>query len=1044
MKAHVLTLRNPCDPSVRTTSVIRRRRKIAALAPRTHQPVIAYHNGRPIFRREWKRKVAHGDVVAFVVLPLGKKKGKNPFGMILSLALMAVSGPLATSLYTAMGGTFVMANAGMVISGIGGVISMAGNAIVSSAFAGKPSSPSPHVASEIAAPSPTYNVQAQGNMARVNGVIPVQYGKIKAFPDFAAQPYAEFAGNEQYLYQLFCLGKGEFEIDSILIEDTSIASFSEITYEVLAPGAALTLFPSNVVTSVEVSGQEATYNVYLGGFIVNASGTTANALAVDVVAPRGLYWANNAGGLNATSVTFDIEARTVDSGGTPTSSYAVIGSHTITGATSTPQRYSYRYTVVAGRYEVRLKRTSAAGATSRYGDDLIWVGLRAYLPETRVWNEETLIAMRMRASNSLSGQASRKVNVICTRKLPVYNGSTWSAPQVTRSPAWAIADMAKATYGGKLTDARLDLDQLVTLAADCAARGDMFDGRFDSTVTLWEALGKAGQAVRTKPFMQGGILHVARDQAITVPTAMFSMRNIVRGSFSVDYLMPTDETADVIDVGYFDEDVWAARRVSAALVGSSSLVPLKVDIFGVTQRDQAYREGLYLAAVNRYRRKRIKFATEMEGFIPSFGDLITVSHDMPAWGVSGEVTAVEAWNSNGGVTSSWLLAGAAAANDVTGPDGSTLSRAFTDDDAAAWDAAYLAPEIAVSGNSYTRTFFVKKDAVTTRFALLRLYFNLNAGGGTPNYYDFNFRTDTGASLGGASGGGTGSAEIVSWDSVWWRISITASCANGNDRMWAYLYPAVGTTFSTHLAAAVGSTILWSGPITRLTLSEPVTFTTGSHYIGLRTRNGAISGPWLCTVGRSAYEVVIAGLLDITPYTGGAEERTHFAFGKGEAWRQPARVVSIRPRGLYQVEIEAINEDASVHSADTGSTAPAAQFSNLPSLYTTPIVAGVTARSQLNDPLTILVSWQAAPGGRYYVVEVSSDGDVWSRVGETTSNNLAVPAVYENATLLRVAAFGFTLGPWVQVAYAAFSDYMWSATDTDLMWSATSTDLMWSA
>jgi hypothetical protein len=191
-------------------------------------------------------------------------------------------------------------------------------------------------------------------------------------------------------------------------------------------------------------------------------------------------------------------------------------------------------------------------------------------------------------------------------------------------------------------------------------------------------------------------------------------------------------------------------------------------------------------------------------------------------------------------------------------------------------------------------------------------------------------------------------------------------------------------------------------------------------------------------------VVIAGLLDITPYTGGAEERTHFAFGKGEAWRQPARVISVKPRGLYQVDIEAINEDASVHSADTGSTAPAAQYSNLPSLYTTPIVAGVAVRSQLNDPLTILVSWQAAPGGRYYVVEVSSDGDVWSRVGETTSNNLAVPAVYENATLLRVAAFGFTLGPWVQVAYAAFSDYMWSATDTDLMWSATSTDLMWSA
>ena len=56
----------------------------------------------------------------------------------------------------------------------------------------------------------------------------------------------------------------------------------------------------------------------------------------------------------------------------------------------------------------------------------------------------------------------------------------------------------------------------------------------------------------------------------------------------------------------------------------------------------------------------------------------------------------------------------------------------------------------------------------------------------------------------------------------------------------------------------------------------------------------------------------------------------------------------------------------------------------------------------------------------------------------------VPAAYGNDTLIRVAGFGFTLGPFVQVAYSTYSDYMWSVTDTDLMWSATSTDLMWSA
>ena len=55
-------------------------------------------------------------------------------------------------------------------------------------------------------------------------------------------------------------------------------------------------------------------------------------------------------------------------------------------------------------------------------------------------------------------------------------------------------------------------------------------------------------------------------------------------------------------------------------------------------------------------------------------------------------------------------------------------------------------------------------------------------------------------------------------------------------------------------------------------------------------------------------------LDLDPYTGADEERTHFAFGAGEAWGLRARVMAVRPRG-EQVEITAVGEDARVHEAD---------------------------------------------------------------------------------------------------------------------------------
>lgn len=880
MIAEVITLRDPFNPGRRERSVVGRRSKISHLAPRTPLPVIAYHNGRVILRHEWHRRVAHGDRVAFVVLPMGGGGGgKNPLQMVLAIALMAVSGPMATSLLGAeLAGTIAF---GEITFGriVGGLISMVGNSIISSAFAGQPSNPSPmQAAGVMSAASPTYNIAAQGNMARLDAAIPVQYGRMMCYPDFAAQPYAEYSGNEQYLYQLLCLGQGEYDVEAIRIEDTSIASFEEIDYEILAPGQSLTLFPSNVVTAAEVSGQLAENGTWLGGFIVNSAGTTANAIAIDVVCPRGLYYANDSGGLSSVSVSFTTEARTVDSGGSPTGSWVTLGTETLTAATNTPQRYSFRYTGLSGRYEVRLQRTSAAGGTTRYADDLNWAGLRAYLPETRTWAGQTLVALRMRASNNLSSAASRKINVIATRKLPIWDvdAGAWTTPQVTRSPAWAMADVLRADYGGKLPNARIDIDQLVTLTATYAARGDCFDGRFDSTLTLWEAAQKIGQAVRTRPYLQGGIVHFARDEPATVPVALFSMRNIVRGSFSVDYLMPTEQTADAVDVSYFDSGVWSTRRVAAALPDSSSAVPLKIELFGVTGRDQACREGTYLAAVNRYRRKKISFATEMEGFIPAYGDMIAISHDMPAWGASGEVVAYDAGTST------------------------------------------------------------------------------------------------------------------------------------------------------------------------LTLSEPVTFTTGAHYIGLRTRNGGISGPYAVTAGADAYHVVHAGTLDVTPYTGGAAERSFFAFGKGDTWRQPARVVAVRPSGLYQVEIEAINEDDSVHTADEGVTAPPAQYSDLINRYTRPVVAGLTVRSAIGDAGTALVSWQAGPGALSYVIEISSDGDTWSRAGETTGNNFPVPAVYGNGTLIRVAAVGLTVGPFVQVAYSTYSDYMWSATSSTLMWDASDSTLMWSA
>lgn len=855
-------------------------RSLRELDPAWQRPYIALVDGKAVLRKDWDIRIYRGQVVTFVdveAIPQGGGGGgSNPVRMIAMLAVIAV----AVYAPYALGGVFTTINAAgaTVLTGYGSALTaglmLVGSAIVNAVLPAPAQQTSALSAADGVKASPTYSIQAQGNQARLESPIPEHFGRLKFYPDFAAMPYQEYAGNDQYLYQLFCLGRGEYDIEGIYIEDTPLANFEDVQYEIVRPHETLDLFPANVITATEVSGQDLEYNVTVGPFVASAAETEALYVGFDFVTPRGLYYANDNGSLSAQSVTVQMQVREIDDYGGPVGdgSWTTLGTKTYTAATSTPQRYSERFAVAAGRYEAQCKRTTAENTGSRYGHAFSWGSLRAYLRDTRDYGDCTLLAVRMRASSQLSSQSARKFNLIATRKLPIWNGSSWSALTATRSIAWAAVYAAKQIGA---TDAQIDLATLLQLDAVWASRGDYFDARFDSFVSFWESISKILQAGRAKPFHQAGIIRAFRDQVAALPVQIYTMRNILRGSFSVDYLMPTSDTADVIAVKYYDSNAWAWRTVSAKLPTSESLKPAKMELFGVVGRAQAHREGVYQAAANRYRRKLIKFSTEMEGFIPSFGDLIAVQHDVPAWGQAGE--------------------------------------------AVGWDAGTLT----------------------------------------------------------------------------------------------------------------------------LTCSEPLTWEDGeTHYIAFRDKTGQPHGPYLCTAGTSEHQAVLAEMPDYEPYTGSDYERTFYAFGWASTIYQLARVLSVRPRTMTQVEIECIGEDNNVHTADQGVITPTAPTSQLANYTAAPVLLGLIARSSSDDPTIMLLSWQSSPWADHYVIEQSSDDEAWTRAGETSVSNFVLRALYGNATLVRVAAVGATRGPWVTIAYGDSADYMWSADDTTLMWAVDDTTPMW--
>lgn len=882
MRATLITCRDPFRPQQSREIVpLRRRRRLRALAPRTRQPHICLLNGRAVLRAEWGRKVRDGDVVAFIVLPQGDG-GSNPLRILATLAVMYLAYTYGGPLGAKLAGSTAAATAGQAALGTA-LIMTAGNILVNVLI------PPPKIDlsgwGNSQAASPTYSLSASGNQARLGGPIPVVYGRHIVYPDFAAQPYVEYGGNEQYLYQLHVVGQGYHDIEAIRIEDTPIENFDEIEYQVVQPGEAVTLFPTQVTTSIEVSGQELTWNTtlepdagdVLGPFVANASGTTANVIGVDIIAPRGMYYATDSGGLEPRSADWIVEARAIDDEGAPIGAWITLGTEQISAATTTPQRVSYRYPVAPGRYEVRTQRINAKLTGTRESNEIAWGSLRAYLVGSNNYGDLTLLALRMRASNNLSSLASRKINVICTRKLPVWSGGSWSEPVATANPAWALADIARAAYGAVLADSRIDLDGLQALAAEWDTRGDECNLVFDSTSTIWQALQTVARTGRAFPFLQGGILRIYRDSPQALPAGMFTPRNMVRNSFKLSYKMPSEEQADAVDVEYFDRISWSWRAVRAAMPDSQALRPVKLKMPGVTSRAQAWREGMYMAACNRYRRRFVSFTTEMEGFIPSLGDVVTVTHDMPQWGQSTEVT-----------------------------------------------------------------FF-----------------------------------------------------------------------NNNETL----------------------------PV--LTLADDVSFGAGSHYLTWRGDDGRPVGPFLVAPGAAANQVVLQDYssFDGYPSTWSISERAHVAFGPAQAQYVTAKVLSITPRSQSSVELSLVVDSDYVYQADSGA-APGSSAWQLPLADTAPPVRGLLARSMPDDIGQMVISWAPSPGAERYLVDVSSDGVTWTRVGETTANSYLGPALYGSATQIRVAAVGITRGPWTTVFYGSSAGYMWAANSATPMWTL-DVNLMWS-
>lgn len=566
-------------------------------------PTLAMLNGRELMRAEWETELLKpGDILKFVTLP--------GYEAIVYVILAIV-----------------------VIVAVAAVLMM----------------PVPQNPGELPNADPTYTIKGQTNQLRLMEPIEVVYGRCRVWPSYASRPYNVYSGNEQYQFNLFCFGQGEFEIDpdEIMIEDTPVANFQDVTFQIVNPGEAVTLFPDNVITSIEVSNlqlfgpNEDEFDGWVGPFVANGPGTKTNRIELDVIFPQGLYGTWEGAILNQTSVV-EFERREIDDDGNPVGGWVTLGDYVFTRAENTPQRVTIGVDVPEGRYEVRGQRTNNVSGGLNSITTTFWEALRTFLPSRRNYGNVTLLAIKLRASNNLNDNSRQRVNAFVTRKLPTWHPvDGWTDPVPTRSIVWALVDLFRSYYGGKLADEYVDLAGLYAEHVFYTVQGKTFDWVFDQRGTVWEAARAICRVGRAVPMLFGSRVGMVRDKPKTLPTVMFTPDNIVKDSWRLNVACFEPDAVDHVIMEYVNPQTWKQETVVAAIPGMSRENGENIKFAGCTSRLHAWREGMYILLGKHKWRKECQITTGLEGNIPTFGDLASISHDVPRWNQFGIVNALD-------------------------------------------------------------------------------------------------------------------------------------------------------------------------------------------------------------------------------------------------------------------------------------------------------------------------------------------------------------------------------------------------------------------
>lgn len=540
--------------------------------------------------------------------------------------------------------------------------------------------------------SPSYSLSGGSNRLRPYESMPVIMGSHRFFPDAGMKSYTEYLSNNQYLYQIFHLGISDAQFTDWKIGTTPITSYSNYEWHYHDANGKFTNFPGNVDT---IAGATLTHS---GGAVTRTTSANTTSIGIDIESV--LYYGNDSGGLDSRTVELLVEYRAVGSstwiqpttmsssndsavtGTYVTESYTVDegnwegsvdafgdsqstwvsnvvtktrqvyrtgsgGIIQITGASQKPIRTSFKINVNSGTYEVKITRNSPDSTNTREQTGTNWSVLKSYQLDNGDYTGQNRLALTIKATEQLNGSV-QQLSANASSKAIYYDGTDWVTGE-TSNPAHWFMDFVlgrrdsngKILYGLGFNYTQLDWANLVAWANFCDTEGLTFNAVIDGSQTAFDILSAIARCGFASPSWASGKFGVVFDARSASPVASFGMSNIIKGSFNVSYV--TEQLAEEIVVRYVDPDnEWNQSEVRTTVPGITN--PIRtgtVDLWGCTNTNMAGKFANYLAAQQYYRRRRISWESDFQGFVCNRGDVVLLSHDLTQWGYSGRIVSTD-------------------------------------------------------------------------------------------------------------------------------------------------------------------------------------------------------------------------------------------------------------------------------------------------------------------------------------------------------------------------------------------------------------------